>query len=282
MSGAESLATASNIFVGQTEAPLVIRPYLAKMTESEVMALMTGGFATIAGSVLGAYVKFFESVGFTRGPVDLIAASVMSAPAAFVFAKIFVPETQTPETAGAADLPSDRIGRSFLDALTGGVAAGLRLAVNVMAMVLVFKALISLLDTGVSALATRLVPGSELTATKLYAWAFTPFAWLMGVPPHDCVAVGELLGTRTIFNEFIAYQRLQEMIARGEIGARASMLSVYALCGFCNFMSIGIQIGGLSGLAPEQRPKFLKLALRAMVAGAFACQLTACVVGILD
>lgn len=280
VSGAESLAASANIFVGQTEAPLVVRPYLERMTRSEVMALMSGGFATIAGSVMGAYIGFFESVGFARGAADLIAASVMSAPASLVFAKLMVPESAVPETFGGADLPRARAGSSLLDSLVEGVGAGLRLAVNVMAMLLVFHALIAILNAAVNWGANLAFPGSRVTAQTLYARLFAPLAWLMGVPAGECVPVGELLGTRTLFNEFLAYERLSGMIRGGEISPRSVVLSTYALCGFCNLMSIGIQIGGLSGLCPSQRPLFVKVAFRAMVAGALACHLTACIVGV--
>ncbi|MHC4550810.1 MAG: NupC/NupG family nucleoside CNT transporter [Planctomycetota bacterium] len=279
VSGAESLATASNVFVGQTEAPLVIRPYLPRMTESEVMALMAGGFATIAGSVFGIYVDILNAAEFQRGAADLIAASVMSAPAAFVFAKLFIPETEVSETAQGATLPRHQIGTSFLDALAGGVTAGVRLAVNVIAMLIVFYALIKLLDASVAGIAGWF--GSELTFKGIYSYAFAPFAFLMGVPWSDCLEVGQLVGTKTIFNEFFAFLDLGAMIKEGQLAPRSAILSTYALCGFANFMSIGIQIGGLSGLAPEKRPVFVKVALRAMIAGALACQLTACIVGVI-
>ncbi|MHC4934377.1 MAG: NupC/NupG family nucleoside CNT transporter [Planctomycetota bacterium] len=279
VSGAESLAAASNVFVGQTEAPLVIRPYLPKMTQSEVMALMAGGFATIAGSVLGAYVSFFEQAGFQRGAADLIAASVMSAPAAFVFAKLFVPETELSETAERAGLPRQQIGSNALDALTGGVQAGLKLAVNVIAMLLVFYALIYMLDEGVGWVVSWFSDSAKVTFTQLYSYLFAPFAFLMGVPWEDCLQVGELIGTKTIFNEFVAYEQLSGKIQAGELQTRSIVLATYALCGFANFMSIGIQIGGMSQLAPGRRSDFSRLALKAMIAGALACQLTACIVG---
>ncbi len=281
VSGAEALATASNIFVGQTEAPLVIRPYLARLTESETMALMTGGFATIAGSVLGAYVAMLAKAGFVRGPADLIAASVMSAPAALVFAKLFVPETGAPVTRDRADFVGEPVGSNALDALAGGVTAGLRLAVNVVAMLLVFNALILMLNAGVNNTVRFLFGRGDIDFQTLYAYLFAPFAWLIGIPSDECLRVGELLGTKTIFNEFIAYERLGDWISKGAISTRSAVLSTYALCGFANFMSIGIQIGGLSQLAPEQRPLYARLALRAMVAGALACQLTACIIGLI-
>jgi CNT family concentrative nucleoside transporter len=280
VSGAESLATASNVFLGQTEAPLVVRPYLARMTRSEITALMTGGFATIAGSVFGAYVKMLAEAGFERGAADLIAASVMSAPAAFVFAKLFVPETEAAETAEGAAVSREEMGTSLLDSLAKGVTAGTRLAVNVIAMLLVFWALIAMLDRGVG-WASGLF-GGDLTFRQLYAPLFAPLAFLMGVPWTDCWAVGELLGTKTIFNEFIAYQDLGTKIRDGTIGERSAILSTYALCGFANFMSIGVQIGGLSALAPGRRADFVRLAFRAMVAGTLACQMTACIVAVVS
>lgn len=281
VSGAESLATAANIFVGQTEAPLLVRPYLARMTRSEITALMTGGFATIAGSVFGVYVLFLEQAGLRRGGADLICASVMSAPAAFVFAKLFVPETEVAETRAGAAVSREQVGTSLLDAIANGVTAGVRLAVNVAAMLLVFYALIRMLDAFVVFVAREVSPGSDLDFKRLYAYPFAPFAWLMGVPAHDCLRVGELLGTKTIFNEFLAYKDLGDMYKAGALSTRAAVLSTYALCGFANFMSIGVQIGGLSALAPERRADFVRVAFRSMVAGALACQLTACIVGVI-
>ncbi|MHC4960226.1 MAG: NupC/NupG family nucleoside CNT transporter [Planctomycetota bacterium] len=280
VTGAESLAAASNVFMGQTEAPLVVRPYLSRMTQSELMALMAGGFATIAGSVLGIYVQFLESANFARGAADLIAASVMSAPAAFVFAKLFVPETEEPMNE-QIELPKEDLGVNVLDTLAGGVTAGIRLAVNVVFMLLVFYALLDLLDTGVNWGVKELFAKDDVNFRTLYSYLFAPFAFLLGVPWQDCLQVGELLGTKTIFNEFIAYERLAGMIKDGTIQPRSAILSTYALCGFANFMSIGIQIAGLSGLCPGRRSDFSRLALRAMIAGALACQLTACIVGVI-
>jgi len=281
VSGAEALAAASNVFVGQTEAPLIVRPYLASMTRSEVTALMAGGFATIAGSVFAVYVGMLDRAGFAEGPAHLISASVMSAPAALVFAKLLVPETEVARTRDSAHLPRERIGVNLLDALAGGVTAALKLAVNVIAMLLVFYALIFILNDVVEWIAREVFGREGVTFPQVYAHVFRPFAWLLGVPGEDTLAVGQLLGTKTIFNEFIAYQQLGGMIEEGAISPRAQVLSTYALCGFANFMSIGIQIGGLSQLAPGRRPDFSRLALRAMVAGAFACQLTACIVGVI-
>ncbi|MFI5403753.1 MAG: nucleoside transporter C-terminal domain-containing protein, partial [Planctomycetota bacterium] len=246
-----------------------------------IMALMTGGFATIAGTVFAVYVGFLESAGLKRGGADLICASVMSAPAAFVFAKLFLPETEVAETAEGAQVSRERIGTSLLDAIANGVTAGVRLAVNIGAMILVFVALIAMLNWAVVSVVRHVVPGSTIDFGTLYAYVFWPFAWLMGVRAEDCLEVGRLLGTKTIFNEFLAYKDLGAMVKAGEISTRSAVLSTYALCGFANFGSIGIQIGGLSALAPERRPDFVRLAFRAMVAGSLACQLTACIVGVM-
>jgi CNT family concentrative nucleoside transporter len=281
VSGAESLAAASNVFVGQTEAPLIIRPYLDRMTRSEIMALMTGGFATIAGSVLGLYILWLTQAGLERGAADLIAASVMSAPAAFVFAKLLVPETETPETRGGVEFTAEPIGTNLLDALAGGVSAGLRLAVNVVAMLLVFYALIYMLNDIVEWVAHTVFGAEKVTFAHLYGYPFSAFAFLLGVEWGDCRAVGELLGTKTIFNELFAYKDLGELVRSGGISTRSAVLATYALCGFANFMSIGIQIAGLSQIAPGRRPQFSALALRAMIGGALACQLTACIVGLI-
>ncbi|MEE8104436.1 MAG: nucleoside transporter C-terminal domain-containing protein [Planctomycetota bacterium] len=281
VSGAESISAAANVFVGQTEAPLVVRPYLARMTESETMALMTGGFATIAGSVLGAYISVLDNAGLQRGAADLIAASVMSAPAAFVFAKILVPETGTPETIEGAKVNKEETGRNVLDALSLGVTAGTRLAVNVIAMLLVFYAFVYLFDAAFSWIGSEIMGMEGWTFRSVFGHVFAPFAFLMGTPVEDCVNVGQLIGTKTVFNEFAAYDELGKMIQNGEIGTRAQVLSTYALCGFANFMSIGIQIGGLSPLAPNNRPLYARLALKAMFAGALACQLTACIVSVI-
>ncbi|MHC4954081.1 MAG: NupC/NupG family nucleoside CNT transporter [Planctomycetota bacterium] len=291
VSGAEALSAASNVFIGQTEAPLVVRPYLDRMTKSEVMALMAGGYATIAGSVFGIYVAMLDQAGFARAGPDLIAASVMSAPAAFVFAKLLLPETEEPETRDGAELTTDRLGTNVLDALTGGVTAGVRLAVNIAAMLLVFYALIQMLDAIVGGVASWLPEflhpvfgdtwSTDVTFKDLYGYVFAAFAWLIGVAPDDCVPVGQLLGTKTFFNEFFAYIDLGQMIETDLISKRSQVLATYALCGFANFMSIGIQIGGLAALAPKRRPDFAAIAFKAMIAGAFACQLTACIVGLI-
>jgi CNT family concentrative nucleoside transporter len=280
VSGAESLVTAANIFLGQSEAPLVVRPLLPRLTRSETATLMTAGFATIAGTVLGVYSRTLSRAGLERGAADLIAASLMSAPAALVFSKLLVPERETPETMGGARLPEDRLGTSALDALAGGVTAGIRLAVNIVAMLLVFYALIEMLNAAVD-FAARAAGAKGVTFQSLYAAAFAPFAWLTGVPADECGAVGRLLGTKTIFNEFVAYEELAGMLREGRLSERSAVLSTYSLCGFANLMSIGVQIGGLTSLCPERRPLFVALAPRAMAGGWLACQMTACIVGVI-
>jgi CNT family concentrative nucleoside transporter len=330
-SGAETLSAAANIFVGQTEAPLVVKPYVHRMTRSELMAVMTGGFATVAGGVMAAY------VGMLRNHLPdiaghLIAASVMSAPAGLLLAKVMVPERDTPETAGALDLPDERPHANVIDAAASGATDGLRLALNVGAMLLAFLALVAMLNwllavpallhnraewaeaveglrrmgraipegcaapEGAAALAACIRRANELGATQsplvpwdpvsfqsILSWVFRPFAWVMGVPPRDCAAVSALLGERLVLNEFVAYVRLAEGLA-GEVpmmGRRAAVITTYALCGFANFGSIAIQIGGIGTLAPERRGELARLGLRAMIAGMLASYMTACVAGIL-
>jgi CNT family concentrative nucleoside transporter len=271
ISGAEALAMAANIFCGQTEAPLVVKPYIARMTSSELMALMTGGFATIAGSVLAAYVGLLgpEYAG------HLLAASVMSAPAAFVMAKILLPERERPETAGRVQPGLGRTTRNVLDAAATGTADGLRLYMNVLAMLIAFVSLVAVLDWPLSALE---VDGAPLSLRRIFGWAFAPLAWLMGVAWTDCASVGSLLGTKIAVNEFMAYADLAAVKAQG-LAPRSSVIAAYALCGFANFASIGIQIGGIGALVPERREDLVRLGLRAMIGGALASWMTATIAG---
>ena len=244
--GAESLAMAANVFVGQTEAPLVVRPYVASMTRSELMALMTGGFATIAGSVLAVYIGILgeEYAG------HLLAASFMSAPAAFVLAKIMVPETETPATAGgatAAELEEDKPA-NILDAAAEGTTQGLKLYLNVVAMLLAFVAIVGLINAGLGA-----ISGGEdpWTLQRIFGYVFAPVAWAMGIPWADCINFGSLLGTKVAVNEFIAFSEMQAM--KDVISERSYTMAAYALCGFANFASIGIQIGGIGAIAEGRR-----------------------------
>jgi CNT family concentrative nucleoside transporter len=269
-SGAESLSAAANIFVGQTEAPLVVKPYIAKMTDSELMALMSGGFATIAGGVLIAY----AGMGIDAG--HLLAASVMSAPAALVCAKLMVPETGTPVTAGTVKAEFEKTTVNVIDAATTGASDGLRLALNVGAMLLAFVALIAMLN-GLIGWIGGLFGAESLSFQQILGWLFSPLAWLLGIPWQDAVSAGTLLGEKTVLNEFVAYAHLQEQAQ--SLSPRTATILTYALCGFANFSSIAIQIGGIGALAPERRHDLARLGLRALAAGTLACFMTACVAG---
>lgn len=274
VSGEEALVAASNVFVGQTEAPLCIKPYLATLTRSQVMVLMTTGFATIAGSVLAAY------VGMLGGPSaesqalfakHLLTASLMSAPAALVMARVMVPEVEGVH-AKPPRLHRESLGANVLDAAALGASDGLRLALNVAAMLIAFVSLIALINWPLKSVGTSL---EEILGIILW-----PFAWLMGTPEGQRVAVGGLLGQQVVATEFVAYVSLRDAMASGKIDARTGQVVTYALCGFCNLPSIAIQIGGLTAIAPERRPDFVDLGPRAMVAGALACWSTACVAAI--
>lgn len=270
-SGSESLAAAANIFMGQTEAPLVIKPYLERMTRSEIYALMVGGMATIAGGVLAAYVSFGIDAG------HLLTASVMSAPAALLMAKIMVPETEVSETTAGAPAQVERTSINGIDALCRGASEGMMLSINVMAMMIAFVAVVALVNY---LLGLALSPfGVKWTLQMILGWLNAPFALLMGIEPKDCIAVGQVLGERIVLNEFIGYLTLTGM--KESIDPRSYVLTTYALCGFANFASIAIQIGGIGALAPNRRGDLARLGLRAMIGGILACYLTATVVGIL-
>jgi len=273
-SGAESLSASANIFVGQTEAPLLIRPYVGAMTRSELMAVMTGGFATVAGGVLALYVGMGISAG------HLIAASVMSAPAALVMAKLMVPETEESKTAGKVEMAVDLPYVNVIDAAAQGAADGLRLALNVGAMLLAFLGLIALINGIIEPIGAWVgVPGLDLEG--ILGLLLSPLAWLMGVPWEEARAVGGLLGIKTGANELIAYTSLSEMIQNEELSERSQVIATYALCGFSNFSSIAIQIGGIGGIAPERKGDLARLGLRAMIAGSLACFQTATIAGLL-
>ena len=274
-SGAESLSCAANIFVGNTEAPLTIKPYLSSLTRSELHSVMTGGFATIAGGVMAAYI----SLGI---PAEhLLAASVMSAPAALAVSKLFYPETEKPQTKGKIEaLPSSNYVNG-IDAITTGTIEGLKLALNVGAMLIAFSGLIALVNALLAVFGD--VIGIPISLEWIFSYLMFPFAWLMGIPLADCQSVAVLLGEKLIFNEFIAYLDLQELIA-GEIPAisdRSKVIATYALCGFSNLGAIGIQIGGISAIALSRQADLAQLSVRALAAGSIACFMTACVAGIL-
>jgi concentrative nucleoside transporter, CNT family len=270
-SGAESLAAAANIFVGQTEAPLVIKPFVGKMTKSELMCLMTGGMATVAGGVLAAYVGFGIDAG------HLLAASVMSAPAALVCAKLMVPEVEESVTAGVVKVDLPKVSANVVDAAATGASDGLKLAVNVAAMLLAFIALIAMLNGILSGIG-GLLGYPQLTFELIMGYINAPVAWLLGVPWDDCLTVGSILGKKLVLNEFVGY--LDLIAAKGQISERSTILATYALCGFSNFSSIAIQLGGIGTMAPEKRPVLAAYGMKALIGGTLACYMTACIAGL--
>jgi CNT family concentrative nucleoside transporter len=270
-SGSESLAAASNIFVGQIESPLVVRPYLAGMTISELNAVMVGGFATIAGSVMAAYVGMLKEV-VPNIAGHLLAASIMSAPAGLMMAKLFFPETERSETLEGAKLSYEKK-QNGIDAAAAGASEGLKLALNVAAMLIAFIGLVALINLGLGLI------HNDLTLSKIFGWILSPLAWTMGVPWSDATRFGDLLGTKLMVTELVAYLKLQGYAEL--IDPKSQIIATYALCGFANVGSIAIQIGGISALVPERRGELAKLSLRAMIAGAFASWTTACLAGIL-
>lgn len=287
-SGAESLSAAANIFVGQTEAPLVIKPYVEKMTFSELSCVMTGGMATIAGGVMAGYVGMLkDSIPGIAG--HLIAASVMSAPAAMVFAKILVPETEVPETSGNVELKIEKIDQNVIDAAARGCSEGMSLALNVAAMLIGFIAMIAMGNHLWGMFANLIGLTSYNTLESLLGLIASPFAWMLGVPMQDISIAGELLGKKTILNEFVAYADLANYLNGNvlvdgkavELTMRTRVILSYALCGFANLGSIGIQLGGIGGIAPSRRGDLAKLGLRALIAGTFASFLTGNIAGML-
>lgn len=271
-SGAESLSSAANIFAGQTEAPLVVKPFIPTMTRSELLALMSGGMATVAGGVLAAY------VGFGIDAAHLLAASVMSAPAALVCAKLLIPEMEESKTLGTINFDVEKTTSNVIDAAAAGAADGLKLALNVGAMLLAFIALIALINGGISWFAGLFGHG-DLSLEMIMGYVFFPVAFLLGVPFADCSAVGSLLGKKIILNEFVAYLDLVSI--QGTISNRAMIISTYALCGFANFSSIAIQVGGIGVLAPSRKKELAALGIKSLIAGTSACLMTACIAGML-
>lgn len=283
-SGAESLASAVNVFVGQTEAPLLIRPYVPFLTQSELMAVMTGGFANIAGGVLAAYVGMGVDAG------HLIASSVMSAPASLVMAKLMFPEREESATAGSVKIEVERPWANVLDAAADGATEGLKLALNVAGMLIAFIALVALLNAGLTLVGEGIDWGlrffgytlvAPLTLELLLGYLFRPLAWVMGVPWNEAGLVGSLLGIKTVINEFVGYARLQEMVGQGLLSDRSRIIATYALCGFANFSSIAIQIGGIGAMAPNRKGDLARLGFRAMIAGSLATFQTATIAGML-
>ena len=335
-SGSETLSAAANIFVGQTEAPLMIRPYVATMTRSELMVVMVGGFATVAGGVMAVYVAFLEP-HYPGIAGHLMAASVMSAPAALVIAKVMIPETESSQTKGEAKIAVEKIDANVIDAAARGAGEGLTLMLNVGAMLLAFVALVAMVNYLIALpsyaqhhsvleglWASLMSAGSDLSAQgacnpalvkwegakacveqlsglgatlpqavgpeqlwgvmsfeRLFGYLFAPLAYMMGIPSQDVFAIGELLGAKVVLNEFVAYQQLTELAKAGQLTQRSVVIASYALCGFANFGSIAIQIGGIGGIAPSRRADLAKLGLRAMIGGTLAALMTASVAGVL-
>jgi CNT family concentrative nucleoside transporter len=279
-SGAETLSVAGNIFVGQTEAPLLIKPFVGQMTYSELNTVMVGGFATIAGGVMAAYVGMLSPY-FPGIAGHLLTASVMNAPAGLAISKVLVPELAEPVTKGSVKLHVPRNEANVIDAAAAGAAQGLQLALNVGAMLLAFIALIALLNGGVG-LVGGVFGRPDLTLQIVLGWLLSPLAWLMGVPWADATTVGSLVGVKTIINEFVAYLQLGGMLQAGApISPRATIIATYALLGFANLSSIAMQIGGIGGLAPERRGDLSRLGLRAMIGGNLAALMSASLAGML-
>jgi len=296
LSGAESLSAAGNIFLGQTEAPLMVRPYIPNMTKSELMCLMSGGMATIAGSVLATYVAFLgggDLESQTKFASFLLMASVMNAPAAIVMAKIIIPETETEKLDSNLNINSDKAGVNLIDALARGAADGLKLALNVGAMLLAFIAVIAALNfilkdvigayTGLNALIISSTDGvfDGFSMEYLLGNVFRFFAYLIGVDWHETLQVGSLLGKKIVVNEFVAYLDLAAMKDSGLLSQKSILISTFALCGFANFSSIAIQIGGIGGMAPKRQGDISRLGIRALIAGTLASMLTATLASVL-
>lgn len=295
LSGAESLAAAANVFIGQTEAPLVVKPYLDSMTKSEMLCLMVGGMATIAGGVLAAFIAFLGGDSLAEQAVfakHLLTASLMSAPAAIIVAKMLYPETK--EVNRTLDISKEKVGTNILDAISRGTTDGLKLAVNVGAMLLVFTGLMAVLNWMLGDLIGHYTHLNDLIAAAsngrydalsmefILGNLFAPVAWIIGVPAEDITTVGQLLGEKTILNEFYAYGSLSTLKTNGVItNYRSIVIATYALCGFANFASIGIQIGGIGVLAPSQRATLAKFGVKALIGGTIAALLTATIAGML-
>ena len=272
-SGAESLNVAASIFMGQTEAPLTIRPYLARMTESELMTVMTSGMAHISGGIMAAYIAFGIE------PKHLLTAVIMTAPGTLMMAKMFVPETATPETLGSVKLDVKTGDVNVVDAAGRGTVEGLHLALNVVAMLISFIALIALVNAILGWVGAHTPLPDNLSLQMLFGWVFAPIAWSLGVSWKDAFTVGNLLGTRMVLNEFIAFAQLGPM--KEALDPRSFTVATFALCGFANFASIGIQIGGIGALVPERRHDLARLGMRAMLAGTLANFVSACIAAML-
>jgi CNT family concentrative nucleoside transporter len=286
ISGSESLSVAANVFVGQTEAPLVVRPYISRMTESELLTMMVGGMATIAGGVLAAYITMLggaDEAARIFYAKHLLAASIMAAPATIVIAKLLKPEVEESVTRGNVTLHVEKTATNVIEAAANGAGDGVKLALNVGGMLLAFVALIALVNyplgwigqiTGLEA-----VMGQPVSLSMILGYFLSPLAWVIGIPWQDAVAVGGLIGEKVITNEFVAYAHLQEI--QDSLLPKSLLISTYALCGFANFSSIAIQIGGIGGLAPDRRSDLARLGLTAVLGGTLATMMTATIAGVL-
>jgi CNT family concentrative nucleoside transporter len=270
-SGSETLSVAGNIFLGQTESPLMVRPFVSKMTKSELMAVMTGGFATVSGGVLAIYVSWLTDIQGIAG--HLLAASVMSAPAALVVAKIIYPETEESQTMGDVNVNIEQTNINAMEALSNGATDGLKLAANIAAMLIAFISFVAMVNYFLSFGGTSM--------EEIFGFIFRPLAWTMGVPWNEAQLVGMLMGKKIVLTELVAYGDLQNLIRDGMISERSAIISTYALCGFSNFASIGIQLGGIGAMAPERKKDLAKLVTKAMFGGAIASWLTATIAGLL-
>jgi CNT family concentrative nucleoside transporter len=279
-SGAETTSAAGNIFVGQTEAPLLIRPFVERMTDSELTTVMTGGFATVAGGVMAAYVGML-AIFFPDIAGHLLAASIMAAPAGIVISKMLMPETEEPVTRGSLEIELEETHANVIDAAAGGAGDGLKLALNVGAMLLAFLAIIAL-GNGFLGWVTGMFGIEGITLERIFGWVFAPVAWLIGVPWADAVQVGSLFGIKMIANEFVAFTTLAgDLAGGGTLSPKALIMSTYALTGFANFASVAIQIGGIGGIAPSRRQDLSRLGMRAMLGGTAATWMTATLAGVL-
>lgn len=288
VSGAESISVAANVFIGQTEAPLVVRPYVSGMTQSELLTLMVGGMATIAGGVLAAYVSLLGGSDPAQQIIyakHLLSASIMAAPATIVIAKILVPETKESQTMGEVKVKIEKTASNVIDAAATGAADGLKLALNVAGMLLAFIALIAMINWILSGILTDWfgleINNAPITLEILLGYLLSPIAYIIGVPWSDAVTVGSLIGQKIVVNEFVAYLNLSTIIPTGVLSEKAIIISTYALCGFANFSSIAIQLGGIGGIAPDRRGDLARFGLRAVLGGSLATFMTATIAGVL-
>jgi CNT family concentrative nucleoside transporter len=283
VSGAESLSASASVFMGQTEAPLLVKPYIAEMTESELLTVMTSGMAHISGGLIVIYGGMLAA-HFPDAAGHLLAACVMATPATFLISKLMIPETQEPKTMGKVSLESNEDHVNVIDAASSGASMGMQLALNVAAMLVAFMALLAMANWGLHHVC-GLFGHPEIGFEQVLGWVFSPIAWIMGVPRHECPLIGRLIGEKTFFNEFVAYLDLSNYAAAhggaAALSHRSWAICVQALCGFSNFLSIAIQIGGIGPMAPRRKTDLARLGMKALIGGSLACFTTACIVGVL-